>query len=420
MRNYRIWFAGALISNIGTWLQRTAQDWIVIHDLTHNDAFAVGITMALQFGPQLLFIPIVGFATDHFPTRRLLMWTQAAQAVIALALGVTVLTGHATLYRVYAFALLLGIASAFDAPPRQTFVSQLVSEEYVGNAVSLNSASFNIARMIGPAVAGLLIAAVGAGWSFLLNGVSFAAVLISLFAIRESELSRPARVQRGKGELGQGFRYIRRRPDLVAIMTLILIVETFAFNFPVYIAAMCTTVFGLGSQQYGLFNSALAVGSVTGALLAAGRERPRLRVIMLACLGLGGALALSASMPVAVAFALSLPLGGLAMQLMTASANGYVQLSSEPQMRGRVMAVYMAVLGGGTPVGAPIMGWIANTFGPRAAMMTGALSAVVAALVGVAMLLTRTRVDTEFDLPGGAHVHIDLGTGADHLPDRAA
>ena len=406
VHNYRIWFIGALVSNIGGWLQRTAQDWIVIHDLTDNDAFAVGVTMALQFGPQLLFIPIVGFAADHFDTRKLLILTQGVQALLALGLGVSVLTGHVTLTTVYVFALALGVVSAFDAPPRQTFVAQLVGEEYLGNAVSLNSASFNIARMIGPAAAGLLIAAFGSGWVFVLNAASFAAVFASIFFIRPSELHAALRAARGKGQLNQGFRYIRNRADLIGVMVVIFIVATFTFNFPVYIAAMCTTVFGMGSEEFGLFNSALAFGSVVGALLAARRDRPRIHVVIYSCAALGAALAIAAGMPTALAFALALPISGLSMQLMTATANGYVQLTTAPYMRGRVMAVYMAVLAGGTPLGAPIMGWLANEFGARFAVLSGAIAAVVASVAGVMWLATRTRLSTHFRLPGGPLVTI--------------
>lgn len=411
--NYRIWFVGALVSNIGTWLQRTAQDWLVIHDLTDNDAFAVGVVMALQFGPQLLFIPIVGFAADHFDTRRLLILTQGAQALIAAGLGITVLTGHATLWHVYGFALMLGIAAAFDSPPRQTFVSQLVGETYLGNAVSLNSASFNIARMIGPAAAGLLIAALGAGWAFVINAASFAAVFVSIFFIRPSELHVAARAKRGKGQLAQGFRYIRNRPDLVGVMVAIFIASTFTLNFAVYIAAMCTSVFHLGSGEFGLFNSALAIGSVAGALLAARRERPQIHVVIYSCLMLGVVLSVTAAMPTALLFALILPLSGLAMQMMTTSANGYVQMSTAPYMRGRVMAVYMAVLAGGTPVGAPVMGWVANALGPRSSVLLGALAAVVAASAGLFWLSAHIRLTARFDLPfGGPRIRVETAPRA--------
>ncbi len=419
MRNYRIWFVGALVSNIGTWVQRTAQDWIVINDLTHNDALAVGIVMALQFGPQLLLMPVTGFAADHFTTRKLLIITQAAQAVLAAGLGLTVLTGHATLWHVYGFALLLGIVAAFDSPPRQTFVSQLVGETYLGNAVSLNSASFNIARMLGPAVAGLLIAAVGAGWSFVLNAASFAAVLVSLFFIRPAELHVAARASRGKGQLAQGLRYIVHRPDLIGVMMAIAVAATFTLNFPVYISAMTTTAFHLGSSQFGGFNSALAVGSVVGALLAARRERPQMHVVIYACLTLGVVLALTAVTPNALTFALMLPLSGMAMQMMTTSANGYVQMSTAPYMRGRVMAVYMAVSSGGTPIGAPIMGWIANVMGPRASVMLGALASVLAGTAGLAWLSTHLRLSTGFVIPfGGPRVRIVTAPRAHPGNDR--
>lgn len=421
VRNYRIWFAGALVSNIGTWLQRTAQDWIVINDLTDNNASAVGIVMALQFGPSLLLMPVVGFVADRFNTRRLLIATQGVQAVLAAGLGFTVLSGHATLWHVYLFALLLGIASAFDSPPRQTFVSQLVGERYLGNAVSLNSASFNIARMIGPAAAGLLIAALGAGWAFVLNAASFAAVFVSIFFIRPSELHVAARAKRGKGQLIQGFRYVRHRPDLVGVMVAIFIASTFTMNFAVYISAMATAQFHLGSGEFGGFNSALAIGSVAGALLAARRERPQMHVVIYACLALGVFLAITSAMPTPMTFALTLPLSGMMMQMMTASANGYVQMSTAPYMRGRVMAVYMAVLSGGTPLGAPAMGWVADTLGPRASVLLGALAAIVAAVAGLAWLSAHLRLTARFTLPfGGPRLRIETAPRSRAPEVRAA
>ncbi len=206
--NYRVWVGGTFVSNIGTWVQRTAQDWLVLTQLTHHDASAVGLVMALQFGPQLLLLPWTGFAADHFNQRKLLIATQATMGVLALALGVLTVTGLVQLWHVYVFAFLFGCAAAFDAPVRQTFVAELVGDEDLHNAVALNSTSFNAARMIGPAVSGLTIAAIGTGWAFLINGASFVAVLISLAFLRAADLRPHARAHRTKGMLHRGPRAI--------------------------------------------------------------------------------------------------------------------------------------------------------------------------------------------------------------------
>ncbi|MCD8567315.1 MAG: MFS transporter [Geovibrio sp.] len=206
------------MSNIGTWMQRVGQDWLVLTELTDNNATAVGIVMALQFGPQLLLLPVNGFAVDHFDRRRLLIATQAAMAALALGLGILVVTDLVRLWHVYIFAFLLGCVTAFDTPARQTFVSELVSEEDLSNAVALNSTSFNAARMIGPAVAGFLIASIGSGWVFLMNAATFCAVLFSLSIIRKSELRESVRADYVKGSLLGGISYIRNRPDLKTLM----------------------------------------------------------------------------------------------------------------------------------------------------------------------------------------------------------
>lgn len=388
--NYRIWFAGAMVSNIGTWMQRTAQDWIVLTQLSDNDAVAVGITMALQFGPQLLMVPFSGFIADRFDRRKLLMATQAAMAVLGLALGLIVVTGIVQLWMVYVFALLLGFAAAIDAPVRQTFVSALVEERDLSNAVSLNSASFNSARMIGPALAGVLIAAVGSGWVFLLNAASFIAVLVSLRFLHREQLRSAPRATRGPGALLEGFRYVSRRPDILVVLSIVFLIGTFGLNFPIFASTMATVEFDMGASEFGLLSSAIAVGSVVGALLSARRDRPRLRLIVGAAAAFGVALALAGLMPTVWAFAILLPFVGIAAQTLMTSANGYVQLSTTPEMRGRVMALYMAIFMGGTPIGAPLIGWVANAYGPRWAMLVGAASGALAAGVGLGWYL-RTR-----------------------------
>ncbi len=385
--NYRIWFAGALVSNVGTWMQRTAQDWIVLTELSDHDAVALGITTALQLGPQLLLVPISGLIADRFDRRRTLMVTQVAMGVLGLALGLIVLSGLAQLWIVYVFALLLGIASAIDAPVRQTFVAELVSGANVSNAVALNSASFNAARTIGPAVAGLLVAVIGAGWVFLLNAASFAAVVVSLLFIRRSALVVLARAPRAKGQLLAGFRYVRGRPDLMILFVIVFIIGTFGFNYQIFVSTMSTSVFGLDSAGFGLLTSVMAVGSVAGALLSASRDKPRVRLVFLACAGFGvSALAASVS-PTLALFAVALMFIGFAGQVLMTTANGTVQTTTDQRMRGRVMALYMAIFMGGTPLGAPLLGAVANTFGARWGLGVAALAGFVAFAAGVVYLV---------------------------------
>ncbi len=385
--NYRIWAAGALVSNVGTWMQRTAQDWLVLTQLTEGNATAVGIVMALQFGPQVLLLPWTGFAADHFDRRKLLVATQAAMGALALGLGILTLTGWVQLWHVYVFALLLGCVTAFDAPARQTFVSDLVSDAGVSNAVALNSTSFNAARMIGPASAGMLIAGVGTGWVFLINAISYGAVLWSLSLLRVGELHATPRAERASGSFAEGLRYVAGRKDLKAILLMLFLLGTFGLNFPIFISTMTVTVFHEGASQYGLLSSIMAVGSVTGALLAARRERPKIAYLLWGAAIFGFGLSLAAIMPSYGLLGLSLLVVGVSAQTFTTTANGAVQLSTEPLMRGRVMAIYMAIAMGGTPLGAPIAGWVADAYGPRWSLAVGAAGAFAAALVGVHHLL---------------------------------
>ncbi|MBZ9540237.1 MFS transporter [Modicisalibacter tunisiensis] len=389
--NYRLWAVGALVSNIGTWMQRVAQDWLVLSVLTANNASAVGITMALQFGPQLLLLPLTGYAADRFDRRRLIRLTQTLQGLLALGLGLLTVTGVVTLWQVYAFALGLGCVSAFDAPARQTFVNDLVGERYLANAVALNSTSFNSARMIGPAVAGLLIAAVGTGWVFLINAASFAVMLVALSRLRRAELHRVERPARRAGGVTEGFRYVGRRRDLLWMLVMLALIGTFGFNFPIYISTMSVRVFGGDSGQYGLLSSCLALGSVSGALLAARRERPRIRLLGLATLAFGLGCALAALAPGPWPFAEALVLIGFSALTFNTTATALLQLATEPTMRGRIMALRIAVTMGGTPVGAPIVGWIADHAGPRWALGVGAVSGVIAAAIGGLLVLRARR-----------------------------
>lgn len=399
--NYRTWAIGAFVSNIGTWMQRTAQDWIVLTQLTPHNARAVGIVMSLQFGPQVLFLPWSGLAADRLDLRKILLVTQAAMGALALGLGLLTVTGRVELWHVYAFAFGLGCVTAFDAPARQAFVSELVtSDADLPNGVALNSTSFNSARLIGPAVAGLLIAAVGSGWVFLVNAASFVAVLVALVLLRTHELRRrPPGARASAGGLADGFRYVARRPDLRTVLLMLFFIGTFGLNFPIFISTMAVTVFHRGSGEFGLLTSTMAVGSVMGALLAARRANPRITVLVVGAAAFGVGLTLAACMPHYVLFGLSLVVVGVSAQTFTTTSNSVLQLSSDPAMRGRVVAILLAVALGTTPIGAPIVGWVADAFGPRWGVGVGAAGGFCAALVGLHHLVHRRPPEDGKDQP---------------------
>jgi MFS family permease len=384
--NYRIWIAGSFVSNIGTWVQRTAQDWLVLTVLTHHSAGAVGIVMALQFAPQFLLLPWTGTAADHLDQRKLLIVTQAVMGALALALGVLTVSGTVRLWHVYVFAFAFGSAAAFDAPVRQVFVAQLVGDKHLANAVALNSTSFNGARMIGPAISGFVIAAVGTGWAFLINGASFIAVLISLALLRGTELYPQPRALRARGSFVQGLRYVRSRADLKAILMMLFLIGTFGLNFPIFISTMAVSVFHTDARGYGLLSSIMAIGTVAGALLSAGRKRPGFEALLIGAAIFGVGCALAAIAPTYWLFAAALVVIGVAALTFTNTTNSLMQLSTEPAMRGRVMALRVGVALGGTPIGAPIVGWVADHLGPRWALGVGAASGFAAAIVAVLFL----------------------------------
>ncbi len=381
--NYRVWVGGAFVSNVGTWVQRTAQDWLVLTQLTHHDASAVGLVMALQFGPQLLLLPWTGYAADRFNQRKLLIATQATMGLLALALGVLTVTSLVKLWHVYIFAFLFGSAAAFDAPVRQTFVAELVGDADLHNAVGLNATSFNGARMIGPAVSGLVIASIGTGWAFLINGASFIAVLSSLAFLRVAELRPNARAPRAKGSFAEGLRYAWHRPDLKAILIMLFLIGTFGLNFPIFISTMTVSVFHADARAYGLLSSIMAIGTVAGALLSARREKPRFGLLLVGAGVFGIGCTLAALAPSYWFFAGALVIIGVAALTLTNTTNSLMQLTTEPAMRGRVMALRVGIALGGTPIGAPIVGWVANHFGPRWALGVGAASGFAAVIVAI-------------------------------------
>ncbi|MBS2036243.1 MFS transporter [bacterium] len=378
--NYRLWAAGAFVSNVGTWMQRIAQDWLVLTELTHKNATAVGIVMALQFGPQMLLMPLTGWAADNFDRRKLLIMTQGTMGLLALGLGILTAKGTVQLWQVDLFALGLGCVAAFDAPARQAFVSELVDESDLSNAVALNSSSFNLARMVGPAAAGVLIPVLGSGGLFLLNAASFAAVIAALCGLRREEMRAS---QRGpRGSLWEGFSYVWHRRDLRTMLLMLFLIGTFGLNFPIFISTMSVNVFHLGSNHFGFLTSMIAVGSVAGALLSASRDRPRPDLLWAGASVFGLGCLMAAVMPGYVAFALSLMLIGISAQTFTTTVNGAVQLATDPHMRGRVMAILIAVAWGGTPIGAPLVGWVADHWGARWSLVVAASAAFLAAALG--------------------------------------
>ena len=387
--NFRLWTVGSLVSNIGTWMQRVAQDWLVLTQLTHHDASALGIVMGLQFAPQLLFLPWTGSAADRLNQRKLLMLTQATMGVLAVVLGALTIAGVVRLWHVYVFAFLSGSAAALDAPVRQTFVAEMVGDADLPNAVALNSTSFNAAQMIGPAVAGLLIARVGIGWAFLLNGLSFAAVLISMSFFRLSELRTSARAHRTTSGFLEGLRYVWRKPDLRSILIMLFLIGTFGLNFPIFISTMAVNVFHSDARGFGLLSSIMAVGTLSGALFAAGRQRPSLASLLAGAGVFGLGCTLAALAPGYWWFGAALMIIGAAGVIFTNGTNSIMQLSTEPAMRGRVMALRVGIALGGTPIGAPIVGWVANHFGPRWALGVGAGAGFTAALVAAYVLARR-------------------------------
>jgi MFS family permease len=407
VRNYRLFASGQVVSLTGTWMQRVAQDWLVLN-LSHNSGTAVGITTGLQFAPVLLFGLYGGVIADRYNKRRVLVMTQIAMGVLALALGLLDLSGAAQLWHVYALAFGLGIASAIDAPVRQAFVTELVGPPLLPNAVGLNSATFNAARIFGPAVAGVLIAATGTAWVFLINAVSFLAVIACLLAMREQDLFVGKRSTRRKGSIREGFVYVRKRPEMVAIIGLVGVVGMLGFNFQLTSALLTKNTFHHGASSYGLISAVYASGSLLGALASARRGGVgRRRMVFIAAATYGAIEILAGLMPTFwTFFALLVPFGFATMTFATA-ANTTVQLAATPSMRGRVMALYIMVFLGGTPIGAPFIGWIAEVAGPRWSLITGGVASVAAAVVAALYLARRERLKVEPHLlRRRPHVHV--------------
>ncbi|HYO38917.1 MAG TPA: MFS transporter [Nocardioidaceae bacterium] len=404
VRNYRLYASGAVVSNVGTWMQRVAQDWLVLQ-LTNNSGTALGITTGLQFLPILLLSPYAGLVADRFPKRRLLQVTQLMLAVPALVLGLLAVTGVAQEWHVYVLATIFGIGAAFDAPARQSFVSEIVDPDDLTNAVGLNSASFNLGRVIGPAVAGLLIAALGSGVPatgavIILNALSYGAVIVSLQRMRQRELHPAKPAERHQGMIRDGVRYTLARPDLMLVLTIVGFAGTFGLNFQLTSALMATEVFDKGAGEYGILGTTLAVGSLAGALLAARRVQVRQRLVVLAAGAFGVSEIVAGLLPSYLTFALWTPVIGIAALTMITAANATFQMRVAPAMRGRVMALYMMVFMGGTPIGSPIVGWVGEEYGARWTLIGGGVATLLGTALAVLVFSRATR-------PAGGHADPD-------------
>lgn len=377
VRNFRLYTMGGIVSNTGTWMQRVAQDWLVL-ELTHSGV-ALGITTALQFLPFLLVTPYAGLLADRSSKRKLLTLTQLSLAASAGLLGVLAVTGLIQVWQVFILAFVFGVGTSFDAPARQSFVVEMVGRDNLPNAVGLNSASFNAGRIVGPGLAGLLIAALGSGpeatgWVILINAVSYLAVVTSLRLMRASELTPSVPLARAKGALRDGVRYVSARPDLVFVFVVAFATGTFGMNFQMTSALMATGEFHKGASEYGILGTMMAIGSLTGALLSARRGYPRRVVLVLAATAFALADIASGLMPTYLAFALFLPVVGISAMTLLNSLQMVVQLSVDADIRGRVVALYMMTLMGGTPFGAPVIGWVGQTFGARWTLIGGGLT----------------------------------------------
>ncbi len=391
-RNYRIYVSGSFVSNIGTWMQRVAQDWLVLQ-LSGGSGLAVGITTALQFLPMLLASAYGGLVADRFNKRTILKITQIWMALGAATLGILAITGLAVTWHVYLIAFLFGIGTAFDNPARQTFVNEVVGPDLLPNAIGLNSATFHAARIVGPAAAGLVIAAWGSGWAILSNAVTYAAFIAVLLVIDTSKLYVTPPTGRAKKQIREGLSYVAEHPEILLVLCVVFSVGTFGLNFQLTSALMAQQEFHKGAEQYGILGTFMAVGSLAGALVAAKRRsRPRGRFIVGMALAFGVIEVLAGLMPTYWSYAAILPVMGLAALLTLTASNASVQLGVAPALRGRVMALYAMVLMGGTPIGSPILGWVGEAFGPRWTLIGGGGLTVIGVLISVAFLAHRQHL----------------------------
>lgn len=388
VRNYRIYATGALISNTGTWMGRVAQDWVVLTELTDHSASALGIVTGLQFLPVVLLTPVAGTLSDAFSKRKVMMVSQSLMAVFSMTMALWVMSGHMQLWHMYLLALLSGCAAAIDAPARQAFVSEMVPPERLTNAVGLNSASFHFGRLMGPGSAGLLIALVGTGPTLVVNSLTFVAVILALAAMDPTRLEpRPDRTGQGRPKVSEGIAYVRRRPDIILILVVAFMHGTFGMNFQITNALMATEIFGKGVEEYGITGSIMAIGSLGGALMAARRERPRWRLLLGSLAAFSFVTLLLALSPTFTIYTILLVPTGLTALTVMVSANAMVQLSVDKAVRGRVMALYMAVFFGGTPIGSPLIGWVGEVFGARWTVLIGTIACGLTAVAAIIYLM---------------------------------
>ena len=376
-RNYRLWFFGQTVSQCGTWMQSVAQYWLVL-ELTHS-AFDLGITAALQFAPVLLFGTIGGLVADRFDKRKVLLVTQTAFTAQATVLWVLVASGSVHLWMVWALAATYGFINVADNPSRQSFVVEMAGPDDLTNAVGLNSVIVNMSRIVGPAVAGVMIATVGLSWAFLANAVSFAAVIAALYAMRASELHRRPPVARAKGQIRAGLRYAWRAWELRVPLIMMAVIGTLAYNFSVILPLYAHDVFHRGAGTYSALTVAMGVGALAGGLTMAARQRPSHRLLVGVSLAFGVlilAVAAAPTLPLCIAMLVAM---GAASILFIATANSLLQLNSSGAMRGRVMALWAVVFLGSTPIGAPLIGFLAGRYGARFALGLGGVATLLIA-----------------------------------------
>lgn len=389
VRNYRLYFFGMLVSATGTWMYSVAQGWLVLR-LTGSGTL-VGLVTAAQFVPMLLFGVWGGLIADRFDKRRTLVVTQSVMGIASAALAAVTLLGDVEVWMVFVTAGVLGMATVADNPTRQAFVTELVGSERVANAVALNSAMFNAARIVGPAVAGIVILAGGTGWVFLFNGVSYLAVIVSLLRMNTAELTPAARSGRGPGQVRAGLRYAFSTPELRSVILLVAVVGTFALEFTVLMPLLARFTFDAGPGTFGALTSAMGVGSLIGALVTASRSRPTPRLLVGAALALGLLMFGVAVAPTLQVALVMLSLCGAAIITFLSTANSTLQLQSDPEMRGRVMAFYAMVFLGSTPIGGPIVGAVAEHFGARFGFALGGTASILGAVVAGTVLLRNER-----------------------------
>ena len=398
--NYRYWFVASLIASTGAWLQRVAQDWYVLTVLTDHDSGQVGIVTALQFLPIILFSAWAGVLADRIPGRRLLQCTQAGVGLVSLVMGLVVLTGTGELWHQYILAFVSGTISAVDTPARQAFVGELVPPDKMANAVALNATAFHAARLIGPASAGLFIDWWGVGPVFLIDAGMFAAPIIALFLMRGDRLYPRTLVPRARGQLREGIAYVRGRTDICIILVTIFVVSALGMNFQLTSALMATTVFGKSAGSFGVLSTFMALGSILGSTAVA-RRAPRLRAILMGAAFYGTAEILLGLAPSYWWFALLAIPTGYGMLTMNTSANALMQTRTDPDKRGRIMALYSLVYLGATPIGSPIIGRIGALFGARWAILVGGIASLsIAVACGVwAMIHWKARVVRRSSFP---------------------